>query len=762
MIEMSIAEPLKQGYAQMREKERFPNREAIDRYLATFQRQFGPERLRELQGEELLNSLHAHGTKDSLVYWLEFKNDEEFPDYFGSIAGGSAEKFGIYRRRETGEWMVNRAGVQVAIDVPNAVEVATRHRDQLLAGCELLEKLTGDAPDKTYIKLQEQMNSVAPDVSDSAWAHKYFSLIFPTKIDDFHVENYQRFYIRKLLQLPPSEGGRYVSAGRYVSLATQLDITLPELAATLKAVWGSPYKVWRIGTRLGGTDSIWPMMRDSGCVAIGWSGVGDLSALTGEKNLRDLIRERLTKDGEAPINAGRNASQIANFIKQIAERDLVLAADGGAILGIGRVTGEYRYKSVPSEDAPHQRSVEWLDARQWQLPQSEGLRSTVREMKKHPENLVEIERRLLNAPEPHQSIPTASVPRLRVLEGLPGRIQAVLERKKQVILYGPPGTGKTYWALHTARQLAAQSAFGKSFDSLLDAERSAITGFGGKGFVRSCTFHPAYGYEDFIEGYRPKVGSDGQLHFELPSGTFKQLCRDAEHDSSKNFYLVIDEINRGDIPRIFGELITLLEVDKRGQQGTAALLPLSREPFSVPDNVFVIGTMNTADRSIALLDTALRRRFGFIELMPDPAALGDAVVADSIPLALWLSALNGRVRTHAGRDARNLQIGHAYFMEQRRPVTDLQRFARILSEDIVPLLEEYCYENFEALRNILGGELVDFENQRIRTELFAADQRDALIRAVLEPCPEIATSGAVVAQSGDEEPEADEPPDEVK
>ena len=130
-------------------------------------------------------------------------------------------------------------------------------------------------------------------------------------------------------------------------------------------------------------------------------------------------------------------------------------------------------------------------------------------------------------------------------------------------------------------------------------------------------------------------------------------------------------------------------MDKRGLNIT---LPVSQRSFSVPTNVSVIGTMNTADRSIALLDTALRRRFGFLELMPDTSVFGSASVEGSIPLGPWLSALNDRIRAHLGNDGRNLQIGHAYLLEANKPVTDFSRFVRILAEDIIPLLEEYCYE----------------------------------------------------------------------
>ena len=171
--------------------------------------------------------------------------------------------------------------------------------------------------------------------------------------------------------------------------------------------------------------------------------------------------------------------------------------------------------------------------------------------------------------------------------------------------------------------------------------------------------------------------------------------------------------------------------------------------------------MNTADRSIALLDTALRRRFGFVELMPDPGLLGDAVVAGSIPLGPWLAALNERIREHIGRDARNLQVGHSYLMPGGRPVTDFRTFVRVFGEDIIPLLEEYCYEDYTALTRILGRGLVDETMQRIRFELLEPDRRDDFIRAVLEPSPELPTAPQIVARPEDED-EDPEPEEEEK
>lgn len=174
------------------------------------------------------------------------------------------------------------------------------------------------------------------------------------------------------------------------------------------------------------------------------------------------------------------------------------------------------------------------------------------------------------------------------------------------------------------------------------------------------------------------------------------------------------------------------------------MLPLTGKPLSVPDNVYVIGTMNTADRSIALLDTALRRRFGFIELMPDIEVFGNAAV-DSIPLGPWLEALNERIFQFVGRDARNLQLGHAYLLKGEHPIGDFATFARVVQEDIFPLLEEYCYEDYTKLEHILGPKLVDSKKQQFRQELFELTYKDELITALLAIAPEITTSRQAIA-----------------
>ena len=515
----------------------------------------------------------------------------------------------------------------------------------------------------------------------------------------------------------------------------------------------APHGYWRVGTSDGERPrDRWPLMRDGACVAIGWADLGDLSGYEkdspSKKRLNDLLGERYPG---VPQQVGKAANQVFNFVRGIAGGDVVLACDGWTVLGIGRVVGEYHHE--PGSDFPHRRPVEWLSLDEWKMPEPEGLQTTVHRLKKSFANLVEAERRSLEAPvSPRLPSPTpireggGSVPRL---EGVPGRIQSVLERKGQVILYGPPGTGKTYWAERTALDLAAFSLAGKPFHELSDAEKAVVVGGAESlGIVRMCCFHPAYGYEDFIEGYRPE-SHDGRMSFALRDGLFKRICRDAASHPERQFYLIIDEINRGDIPRIFGELLTIVEKEKRGK---SIILPLSRSSFQVPPNVALIGTMNTADRSIALLDTALRRRFGFVELMPDASLLGQASVGE-IPLGPWLESLNRRICEHVGRDARNLQVGHSFLMEAGKPIKVAARFFRIIREEIIPLLEEYCYEDYDALHAILGDGLVDLPNRAIRHDLFEEPTGPELVQALLQPCPDLLTSLKAVTTLGDGEVE---------
>lgn len=227
------------------------------------------------------------------------------------------------------------------------------------------------------------------------------------------------------------------------------------------------------------------------------------------------------------------------------------------------------------------------------------------------------------------------------------------------------------------------------------------------------TFHQSYGYEEFVEGLRPVLtdeAQEGDIAYEIRPGVFKDLCQRARLAPDQRFAMVIDEINRGNISKIFGELITLIEPDKRDPlDGTPppveVTLAYSGEQFSVPANVDIYGTMNTADRSLALLDTALRRRFEFVPLTPDTRLLANLVVtteAGAIDVPRMLERINERIEALYDRDH---CIGHAYFMGLERVDDGSSRFKElqgIFRNRIVPLLEEYFFEDWQKIRLVLG------------------------------------------------------------
>ncbi|PUU87672.1 MAG: ATPase [Halanaerobium sp.] len=310
-----------------------------------------------------------------------------------------------------------------------------------------------------------------------------------------------------------------------------------------------------------------------------------------------------------------------------------------------------------------------------------------------------------------------------------------LRNKKQIILYGPPGTGKTYYAQKLAKTIIAQDNFEKDYVQLDEKEKKTLnlelSDNRNINYLRFCTFHPAYGYEEFMEGYRPALSEDGQAVFELQDGIFKKICNDARDNPEQTYVLIIDEINRGDIPRIFGELITLLEADKRWSENNESeaitlTLPASQENFAVPKNVNIIATMNTADKSIALLDIALRRRFGFRELLPKPELLENQTIAE-INLAELLNHLNNKITEKIDK---NLQIGHSYFMKKEKAIKKEEQLISRMKDEILPLLQEYCFDDFNTLAEILGSNLVNLEQGRFNKEVFSFAGKEVILTSL--------------------------------
>ncbi len=266
-----------------------------------------------------------------------------------------------------------------------------------------------------------------------------------------------------------------------------------------------------------------------------------------------------------------------------------------------------------------------------------------------------------------------------------------MENPLNIILYGPPGTGKTYATARRCVEICDGSAskdekdVRRRYRELLEEEER----------VEFVTFHQSYGYEEFVEGLRPKTEGGAGFRLVFRNGVLKRIAKRARKAPLDPYVLVIDEINRANVSKVLGELVTLLEGDKRqgAANEVAVTLPHSRKPFTLPANLHILGTMNTADRSIALLDTALRRRFDFEEMPPDPDLLG---TVDGIDLAAVLRAINGRLEYFLDRDR---LVGHAWFMGAKtRGDVD-----RIMRSKVIPLIAEYFYDDWGKVRAVLGG-----------------------------------------------------------
>ena len=282
------------------------------------------------------------------------------------------------------------------------------------------------------------------------------------------------------------------------------------------------------------------------------------------------------------------------------------------------------------------------------------------------------------------------------------------------ILYGPPGTGKTYntviYAVSIIEKKSVQDVQKEAVNDY-KAVKARFEEYKNQRKIAFTTFHQSYGYEEFIEGIKPVMSnSDSKIAYSIEDGVFKAFCKEAAKSDSPNkdnYVFIIDEINRGNISKIFGELITLVEETKRigANEELKVELPYSHQFFGVPNNVFILGTMNTADRSIAIMDTALRRRFSFIEMLPDTDVLRtfNPVVSSGgtkVNVADMLDVINDRITYLYDREH---TIGHAFFMPLKEDLS-VETLAMIFEKNIIPLLQEYFYEDYEKIQRVLGDD----------------------------------------------------------
>lgn len=455
-------------------------------------------------------------------------------------------------------------------------------------------------------------------------------------------------------------------------------------------------QVWVIAP--GENARLWDEFHAQGMVAIGWDMLGDLRLY---KSKQEIAKELQAHDDRS--SRSNDALCCWEFAREMQVGDLVIAKKGlSRIVGLGRVTSEYSYQ--PARDEYHSvRSVDWLRVGEWETKEPFTMK-TLTNLTPYPDFvrgvLSTLDRpalgdelfgsytqpdmpKVLTAEEVKKAKAFdrgVALARMFMSESSFDGMLAQLRRKKNIILQGPPGVGKTF----IARTLAY---------ALMEEEDSSR--------VKMVQFHQSYGYEDFIQGLRPTANGT----YVLRDGVFYSFCEQAEADS-RPWVFIIDEINRGNLSKILGELMMLIEADKRDKQYAMPLAysDPSTEGFYVPPNVYLIGLMNTADRSLALVDYALRRRFAFVSLKPEFAsgkfrsALIDAAVPAEVVdvLVQSLTALNDDIRKDGSDLGEGFCIGHSYFCPGDRVGDHRAWLSGVLDFEIKPLLQEYWMERADA------------------------------------------------------------------
>ena len=643
---------------------------------------FGIEHLKSLSGKELLTSLFYNdkGNKLNLCYVLEM--DKDMREIFGSIAGGAAYKFGLFFHKKTQSWTCGSPAKPVKLTENEAIQKAEEIRNDLVAGAEIISSFGPLNSTADYEQLYKQLEHISG--INTVWRMKYYQMLFPILFAPFYGQDIQLDVLHFLNQTPSEIP--FIRMGQIALFSKKCNIP----GIVFGHIWGRStnhnnksndsetntlsdkkhklhYWMYTVFD-----DTSWMECQQKEIMVLGMDDIGDYS----QYDSKESLRQELISTYDNSTSRKNQALMAWNFANKLAINDVIFAKRSNTLVGKGIVTGDYIFDDSRQE-YKNIRTVKWLQIGEWEHPgKSVAKRLTdITPYTDYIEKLITI-----FTPDELDDVdtqPEVDYPEYSSADFLSDVYMSeqdyetlvnVLKMKKNIILQGAPGVGKTF----TAKRLAYSIIGAKNPDR-----------------VQMIQFHQSYSYEDFIEGYRPTENG-----FTIKKGSFYKFCKLAEDDDENDYFFIIDEINRGNLSKIFGELFMLIEKDKRGIE---LQLLYSDENFSVPPNVYIIGMMNTADRSLAMLDYALRRRFSFFTMKPGFNTPGFQVYQDSLKsdafnkLIACVKQLNSKIVEDISL-GEGFCIGHSYFCGLTPESANTQTLSSIVEYELIPLLKEYWFD----------------------------------------------------------------------
>ncbi len=588
--------------------------EQVQDSLDEFRLNYSPETLAALEGKEILESIfYSEGDNtNALCCWLEMNKDCK--SLFGSISGGSAYKFGLFQKKETGMWTTGSPQKPQELTEEEALALGKAIRDALVKGVNIIREAKLESLED-YEQLDDKLKAeVGSQYYDWGWFHKYFSIICSDKLSGFHSTDWQ-VHVLRALKIRPSEK-YYARSGQISMIQSYAGWCYRELFEAFAQHFGEPRQFVRLGSS-DSEKSYAPEWAKRGVVGLGWADLGDLSEyLKGEGIDKAAVQEKL-KELYYPADertSARKAGEIARFYK-CSKNTVFVVMDGERLIALADSVGDYFYDS--SSSMGHLRTANWrfVFDKNNSLPQkSEGKLTSCYQLS-NEDNLLFLYDRYYYAEDLEKDMSLENdenrEENMKPITFNTG-FQSKFSRNR--IVFGAPGTGKSY---------------------TIEKERKELLGDSDN--YERVTFHPDYSYAHFVGTYKPVPAKDSRgndsITYEYVPGPFMRIyveaIKNSRSDNIKPFLLIIEEINRANVAAVFGDIFQLLDRDDDNvseypiQASEDIKQYLSKElgvtvsecsKLKIPDNMFIWATMNSADQGVFPMDTAFKRRWDFTYL----------------------------------------------------------------------------------------------------------------------------------------------------